>query len=43
MRRCVADYEPQAVARELVLENLVADASVRVHADEEACGRSSTT
>jgi two-component system phosphate regulon sensor histidine kinase PhoR len=36
VRRCVADYEPQAVARELVLENLVADASVRVHADEEA-------
>jgi two-component system phosphate regulon sensor histidine kinase PhoR len=36
VRRCVADYEPQAVARELVLENLVDDAGVRVHADEEA-------
>jgi two-component system, OmpR family, phosphate regulon sensor histidine kinase PhoR len=35
VRRCVADYEPQAVARELVLENLVDDAGVRVHADEE--------
>jgi two-component system phosphate regulon sensor histidine kinase PhoR len=36
VRRCLADYEPQAVARELVLENLVADGAVRVHADEEA-------
>ncbi len=36
VRRCLADYEPQAVARELVLENLVDDASIRVHADEEA-------
>jgi two-component system phosphate regulon sensor histidine kinase PhoR len=36
VRRCVADYEPQAVGRELVLENLVDDATIRVHADEEA-------
>jgi two-component system phosphate regulon sensor histidine kinase PhoR len=35
VRRCIADYEPQAVARELVLENLVDDAPLRVHADEE--------
>jgi two-component system phosphate regulon sensor histidine kinase PhoR len=35
VRRCLADYEPQAVARELVLENLVNDSEVRVHADEE--------
>ncbi len=35
-RRCIADYEPQAVSRELVLENLCTDAAVRVHADEEA-------
>ena len=35
VRRCIADYEPQAVARELVLENLVDDPGVRVHADEE--------
>lgn len=36
VRRCIADYEPQAVARELVLENLATDANVRVHADEES-------
>jgi two-component system phosphate regulon sensor histidine kinase PhoR len=35
VRRCLADYEPQAVARELVLENFVDDPHVRVHADEE--------
>jgi two-component system phosphate regulon sensor histidine kinase PhoR len=35
VRRCLADYEPQAVARELVLENFVDDPTVRVHADEE--------
>jgi two-component system phosphate regulon sensor histidine kinase PhoR len=36
VRRCLADYEPHAVARELVLENLVNNSDVRVHADEEA-------
>jgi two-component system phosphate regulon sensor histidine kinase PhoR len=36
VRRCVADYEPQATSRELVIENQVNDSSVRVHADEEA-------
>jgi two-component system phosphate regulon sensor histidine kinase PhoR len=35
VRRCLADNEPQAVARELVLENLVDDSDLRVHADEE--------
>ncbi len=36
VRRCIADYEPHAVGRELVLENLVDDPTIRVHADEEA-------
>jgi two-component system phosphate regulon sensor histidine kinase PhoR len=36
VNRCVADYEPQAIARELVLENLATDGGVKVHADEEA-------
>jgi two-component system phosphate regulon sensor histidine kinase PhoR len=35
VRRCLADHEPQAVSRELVLENFIGDADVRVHADEE--------
>jgi two-component system phosphate regulon sensor histidine kinase PhoR len=35
VRRCVTDYEPQAVARELVLENQVDDPQLLVRADEE--------
>jgi two-component system phosphate regulon sensor histidine kinase PhoR len=35
VRRCLADYEPQAVAAEIVLENEVADADITVRADED--------
>ncbi|HYO24617.1 MAG TPA: ATP-binding protein [Lacipirellulaceae bacterium] len=35
VRRCLADYEPQAVARSLTLENHSDDPGLRVHADEE--------
>ncbi|HMP06133.1 MAG TPA: ATP-binding protein [Lacipirellulaceae bacterium] len=36
VRRCVADYESQAAARELTMENHVQDENLRVNADEEA-------
>jgi two-component system phosphate regulon sensor histidine kinase PhoR len=36
VRRCLADHEPQAVAREVLLEQQIDDANLRVHADEEA-------
>jgi two-component system phosphate regulon sensor histidine kinase PhoR len=35
VRRCLADYEPQAAARQVALESLSSDANIRVRADEE--------
>jgi two-component system phosphate regulon sensor histidine kinase PhoR len=34
--RCLADYEPQAAARQVTLENNALDPNLEVHADEEA-------
>jgi two-component system phosphate regulon sensor histidine kinase PhoR len=36
VRRCIADHEPQAVARGVLLEQQIDDPNLRVHADEEA-------
>jgi two-component system phosphate regulon sensor histidine kinase PhoR len=35
VRRCVADYEPQAIAAGIVLDNQVTDVDLKVRADEE--------
>ena len=35
VRRCLADYEPQAAARQVTLESLSCDANILVRADEE--------
>jgi two-component system phosphate regulon sensor histidine kinase PhoR len=34
--RCLADYEPQAAARQVTLDNNALDSNLEVHADEEA-------
>jgi two-component system, OmpR family, phosphate regulon sensor histidine kinase PhoR len=35
VRRCLADYEPQAAARQVALESVSNDTNIRVRADEE--------
>jgi two-component system phosphate regulon sensor histidine kinase PhoR len=35
VRRCLADYEPQAAARQVALESLSGESNIRVRADEE--------